>query len=142
MAKREFSAGGIVIKKKKKGFSILLIKDSYGRWTWPKGNIKKSESPEDAAVREIEEEVGIKDIEIIERVGKTQYFYKLKNILRFKTVFIYLCETKDNKLRIQKSEIRDGKWFTPKEALDRVEYRGSKELLQKAIDRFATINKL
>ncbi|MBU4310579.1 NUDIX domain-containing protein, partial [bacterium] len=52
MAKREFSAGGIVIKREKSKIKVLLIKDGYGKWTWPKGNIDKGESSEDAALRE------------------------------------------------------------------------------------------
>ena len=142
MAKREFSSGGIVARKSGNSFFVLLIKDSYGRWTWPKGNIDKPESSEDAAIREIAEEVGIKDAEILERVGETQYFYKLHNILRFKTVYIYLCETKQSKLKLQKSEITDGGWFTPREALERIEYKGARDLLRKAVKRYSAIKKL
>jgi len=142
VAKREFSSGGIVARKRGKSLYILLIKDSYGRWTWPKGNIDKGESSEETAVREIGEEAGIKDVRILGRLGKTQYFYKLRNILRFKTVYIYLCETKQKRLAIQKSELMDGKWFTPREALERVEYKGAKELLKKAVKRYSLLNRL
>lgn len=143
VVKREFSSGGIVARKNARGISILLIKDGYGRWTWPKGNIKKGESSRDTAVREIEEEVGIKDAKVLEKVGQTQYFYKLKGSLRFKTVYIYLCEViGSDKLIIQKSEIKEGRWLTPKDALSLIEYKGSKEILHKAIERFAFIKKL
>lgn len=137
MTEREFSAGGIVIRKKTKGLVVLLIKDSYGRWTWPKGNINKSESSKGAACREIEEEVGIKDVRILKRVGKSEYFYKREGLLRFKTVYIYLCETGQAKLKIQKEEIESGKWFAPQEAFDKVEYKGAKELLRKAVKIYA-----
>ena len=63
MNKREFSAGGIVVKDNGDVINLLLIKDSYGRWTWPKGKLEKDESPEDAAIREIGEETGLKNIE-------------------------------------------------------------------------------
>lgn len=53
MAEREFSAGGIVMRWERQKPKVLLIKDSYGRWTWPKGNIDKGESSKDAAIREI-----------------------------------------------------------------------------------------
>lgn len=134
---REFSSGGIVMRKKGRSFYILLIKDSYGRWTWPKGHIDKPESSEEAARREIKEETGLKDVRILEKIGRTQYYYRLKKSLRFKTVEIYLCETGEEKLNIQKYELSDGRWFMPKEALETVEYKGSRGLLQKAIDRFA-----
>jgi len=142
VVKREFSSGGIVARKKGKAFYILLIKDSYGRWTWPKGHIEKSEASKDAALREIQEEVGLNDVKILEKVGQTQYFYKLKKVLRFKTVFLYLCETNRVGLKIQALEIDDAKWFTPKDALETVEYKGARQLLKKAIKRFVVINKL
>lgn len=140
--KREFSSGGVVTRRRGTGFLVLLIKDGYGRWTWPKGNIRKKESSKEAAIREIGEEVGLKEIDIIEKVGRTQYFYKLNNILRFKTVYLYLCESKKARLAIQTSEIESGKWFAPQEALERIEYKGSKNLLKKAIKKFAAIHKL
>lgn len=137
MAKREFSAGGIVFKKKDRGFEILLIKDSYGRWTWPKGKIDKGEKSLDAAVREIEEEVGLKDIDVLGRIGRTNYFYRLKGDLIFKTVFFFLMEAKGNeKLKIQKGEINDARWFKSLEALEKVEYKGAKEMLEKAINMY------
>ncbi len=55
MAEREFSSGGIIIKFRNSKISVLLIKDPYGRWTWPKGKIDKGESSLDAAKREVEE---------------------------------------------------------------------------------------
>ena len=140
--KREFSSGGIVARKRGNVFSVLLIKDGYGRWTWPKGNIKKSESSKEAAVREIGEETGIKEISVLEKIGQTQYFYKRSGVLKFKTVFLYLCETKQAWLKIQESEIEGGRWFTPQDALSKVEYKGSKELLKKAIDKFAAIKNI
>ncbi len=142
-ARKEYSSGGVVIKKRAKGISVLLIKDSYGRWTWPKGNIEPRESPLDAAAREIAEEVGLKEVELLEKIGETKYFYKLNGILRFKTVYLYLCEDrKADRIKIQLSEIRDAGWFTPEEALQKIDYEGSKELLQKAIKRFNNIKGL
>jgi 8-oxo-dGTP diphosphatase len=137
--KREFSSGGVVVRKKGRSFVVLLIKDGYGRWTWPKGNINRGESSKDAAVREIEEEVGIKEIAVIKKIGQTQYFYKLKSDLIFKTVFLYLCETKQARLKIQESEIEDGKWFAPADALKKIEYKGSGNLLKKALKAFSAM---
>jgi len=122
MMNREISAGGVVAKIQKGNLELLLIKDSYGRWTWP-------------TIREIGEETGLEAIEVIKQIGKTQYFYRLKGRLIFKTVFVFLFRLiKDQKLKIQTEEIQAGKWFSPEDALKRVEYKGSREILKKAIN--------
>ncbi len=137
MAKREFSAGGIVFRKQGRDLEVLLIKDACGRWTWPKGNIDKDEKSSDAAVREIKEEVGLKSIRILGKIGRNNYFYRLKGELVFKTVFFFLVEVKANeKLKVQKSEIEDARWFKSKEALKTVDYKGAKEMLEKAIEMY------
>lgn len=136
MAKREFSAGGIVVKKERGRLRVLLIKDGYGKWTWPKGNIGKGESTEDAALREIQEETGLKKLRIIEKLDRINYFYRLHGALIYKTVYLFLMAAKGReKFKIQTSEIRNAKWFTPEEALETVAYKGSKETLRKAIDK-------
>ena len=136
MAKREFSAGGIVVKKERDRLKVLLIKDGYGKWTWPKGNIEKGESSEDAALRETREETGLKKLRIIEKLNKIDYFYHLHGALIFKTVYLFLMETGGKEpFKIQTSEIQDAKWFIPEEALKVVAYKGSKEILKKAIER-------
>jgi HD-GYP domain-containing protein (c-di-GMP phosphodiesterase class II)/8-oxo-dGTP pyrophosphatase MutT (NUDIX family) len=49
-------AGGVVFSK---SGEVLLIQDRSGRWTFPKGHIEAGESPEQAALREIQEETGV-----------------------------------------------------------------------------------
>lgn len=137
MAIREFSAGGIIIKKFKDDLKVLLIKDGYGRWTWPKGNMEKGESAQETAQREINEEVGLKDIKIIDRIDLIKYFYRLKDELIFKTVSLFLFEASGSeRVTPLKSEIKEAKWFILEEALRIVEYKGSNEILKKAIDRY------
>lgn len=134
MAKREFSAGGIVVKKYLKDVKILLIKDTYGRWAWPKGHIDQGEKSHQAALREISEETGLKEIKILDKIGQANYFFRLKGDLIFKTVLFFLVEaTGSEKLKIQQDEIKEAKWFTPKEATNILTYKGAKEMLEKAI---------
>jgi len=132
----QFSAGGIVIKNAN-SMKVLLIKDSYGRWTWPKGHIEEGESAEDTALREISEETGLKNIRIKERVGEQEYWFTLKGEKIFKTVHIFLVESFGNEeLKVQKEEIQLVEWFSPKEAIARIEYEGSREILEKGIEKF------
>ena len=61
---REPTSGGIVFRltPDKKDVEILLIQDSKGRWTIPKGHIEPGETAKMTARREIEEETGLTDM--------------------------------------------------------------------------------
>lgn len=56
-----FSAGGVVVAGKDDYGRIYIRKPSnnYGPWSFPKGKIDKGESPPKAALREVEEEIGV-----------------------------------------------------------------------------------
>jgi 8-oxo-dGTP diphosphatase len=56
------AAGGVVWRRGPKGFEVLLIhRPRYGDWSFPKGKAKgEAESDEETAVREVEEEVGLR----------------------------------------------------------------------------------
>ncbi len=58
--KQEISAGGVVYRKIDGKIEFLLGKHSgYHKWVLPKGLVERGESQEEAAVREVEEEVGV-----------------------------------------------------------------------------------
>ncbi len=140
---REFSSGGVVVKRYGSKVQILLIKDPYGKWTWPKGKIEKREKPLDAAKREIREETGLKNIQAVSKIGQTNYFYRRNKKLIYKTVYLYLFEFSGKEaLLIQKSEIEDGRWFSKEVALSKVGYKGAGDLLKKAIRIFRRDNKM
>jgi 8-oxo-dGTP pyrophosphatase MutT (NUDIX family) len=57
-----FSAGGVVVAGKDDYTRIYIRKPSnnYGPWSFPKGRIDKGESPPKTALREVQEEIGVK----------------------------------------------------------------------------------
>ena len=130
--KREISAGGIVWNSKTK--NILLIKDSYGRWALPKGVIEKGETSEQAAIREVQEETGLKNLKILEKLWEIKYYYQLKGEKIFKIVIFFLMETEDIELK-HEWEVKEAQWLEPQEALEKLEYENSKSLLSKAIEK-------
>lgn len=69
------AAGGIV--KNQKG-EILFI-HRIGKWDLPKGKIEKGESLEQAALREIEEETGLKELILEEFINNTFHIYVERN---------------------------------------------------------------
>lgn len=131
--KDEISAGGLVVRKKGEGWEVLLIKDMNGNWTFPKGIIEKGESPEVAAVREIGEETGLKDLELLQPLKTVSYYYKGEGLVH-KTVHYFLLKTiSTNELVSQKEEgISDAGWCSFNKALEIIGYpKTNVELLKK-----------
>lgn len=69
------AAGGIVYNE---SYDILFIK-RLGRWDLPKGKVEKGESLDQAALREVEEETGLKDLVLEKFVNHTFHIYFERN---------------------------------------------------------------
>lgn len=96
------AAGGIVFHPDKGMLWILR----HNRWDLPKGKIDSDESIEAAAIREVEEETGLKQIKITAPLGLTRHAYPEKDRFILKTSHWFLMEpTKpDHRLVPQKNE--------------------------------------
>jgi len=107
----EKSAGGIIVFHSKTCWWVLVMKDRSGSWTFPKGKIESGESARDAAIREIQEEVGIRDLAYRATCTPSKYYY-FRNVSIKKTVQYYLFESfKKSKPVVQKEEgISEAKW--------------------------------
>jgi 8-oxo-dGTP pyrophosphatase MutT (NUDIX family) len=56
-----FAAGGVVWRRGDEGLEVVLVhRPRYDDWSIPKGKLDKGESFEDAALREVEEETGLR----------------------------------------------------------------------------------
>ncbi|MGV4413118.1 NUDIX hydrolase [Chryseobacterium sp. T1] len=69
--KNIFAAGGVV----KNADDKILFIHRLGKWDLPKGKIEKGESNDEAALREVEEECGITQLEIIQFINSTYHIY-------------------------------------------------------------------
>lgn len=70
----------------------------------PKGHIEKGESPETAAVREVEEETGITDLEIISELPTTWHCYLLNGIWTIKKTSWFLMKTNSGMKNVPQTE--------------------------------------
>ena len=133
--KRIFSAGGIVVKQDEDGPRILVTQHSKHKgWDFPKGNREIYESEEQTALREVEEETGVK-AEIIERVGETKYFYYEEGERVLKTVAFYLMKYISEGEATTAFEVSGTKWLPPDEVEDQLTFKDTKELWRGIVDR-------
>lgn len=134
---REPTAGGIVFRRNKEGdIEILLIQDAKDRWTIPKGHIEEGETAVQTARREIGEEAGLKDVDMLGWLGKIHFRYRRIDKLVLMTTQIYLVRAKGDTNAIQKEEWMNGiRWFSFSEALDLIEYEDIGKLMLLAMKR-------
>jgi len=138
---REPTAGGIVFRHGKKGVEILLIQDAKDRWTIPKGHIEEGETAQQTARREIGEEAGLKEVDILGWLGKIHFRYRRIDKLVLMTTQIYLVRAKGDTDAIQKEEWMNGiKWFSFHDALDAIEYEDIGKLMLLAMKRIRQEN--
>lgn len=113
---RERSAGGVVFRQNGTQFEILLIADRFGRWTLPKGKQEHGESDEQTALREINEETGIKG-KIHRSLLTTTYTYTdPQHGTIAKEVHYFLVEATGGNIKPQLTEIERVNWFQPTQA--------------------------
>jgi ADP-ribose pyrophosphatase YjhB (NUDIX family) len=122
---REPTAGGIVFRRnnKTKEVEILLIQDAKNRWTIPKGHIEEGESSKQTAEREIGEETGLQEMNVMNWLGKINFRYRRQQSLVLMTTEIFLVHALGKTDELKPEDWMNGiKWFKASEALDKIEY--------------------
>lgn len=129
---REPTAGGIVYRMSRdnKDIEILLIQDSKGRWTIPKGHIEPGETAKQTAVREIGEETGLFHIEVMMWLGKIHFQYRRLDKLVLMMTQIYLVRALDDRETAHKEQwMKEIRWFKFNDAIDAIEYEDIQKLM-------------
>lgn len=134
---REPTAGGIVFRHGKNDqVEILLIQDAKDRWTIPKGHIEEGETAQQTAKREIGEEAGLKNVDVLGWLGKIHFRYRRVDKLVLMTTQIYLVRAMGDTNDIKKEEwMNDIRWFSFHDALDQIEYEDIGKLMLLAMKR-------
>lgn len=100
------------------GRVLLVHRDRYDDWSLPKGKLEPGETWEEAALREVEEETGVR-AELGTYLGETSYGDK---VVRW-----WLMSTTDDAQ--PSNEVDAVRWATPEEAAAILSYPGDRGLL-------------
>lgn len=83
------AGGGMVLNSNNE---VLFIYRN-GRWDLPKGKVEKNESIEAGAIREVEEETGVKNLKISKFLQTTYHIFQRKGRYRLKVTYWYEMTT-------------------------------------------------
>ncbi len=144
---RELSAGGIVFKYKGSRVLIAMMKDPYGKWTFPKGHVEEKEAIEEAAARETLEELGLEQVRLLEELGKIDIWFRdqfqKKGKLIHKDIHYFLFETPGNaNLHPDPEEhVMAAKWVPMRAVFKLSSYPDMVPILLRAIGYLKTLKK-
>jgi bis(5'-nucleosidyl)-tetraphosphatase len=115
-----------------KSVEILLLHYPEGHWDFPKGHVEEGEEEMQTALRELEEETGIKDVEIVDGFReKMHYFFMHKGDKISKTVVYFLAKASQKEVTMS-FEHQNYEWLLYDEALEQLTFDNAKEILKKS----------
>jgi 8-oxo-dGTP pyrophosphatase MutT (NUDIX family) len=130
----QFSAGGVAFRTTKEvGVEVALIAvgESH-RWQLPKGTIERDEPPEAAALREVREEAGI-DAQLVEPIDEIEYWYagdsRGRRVRFHKKVYFYLMRYVAGDVADHDDEVREARWFTIDDAIERLAFKNEQSVV-------------
>ena len=104
------AGGGLVTNE----FNEILFIFRRGHWDLPKGKLEKYETKKDAALREVEEETGIRNLVLGKKICITNHVYKNKSGKRHikKSYWYHMTAPKMDLIPQIEEDITEAKWMT------------------------------
>lgn len=142
--RREVSAGGIVFRHTRRGIEVAMIVDSYGKYAFPKGHVRRGEQLWECAMREIYEELGISGLRFWRRLGTNDIWFRdrfvYKGYLIHKYIHYFLFEAPsharihtENPAEGHGEQIRRGLWVPLYDVLRRSSYENMEPIVSRAL---------
>ena len=139
MVNKEYSAGAIIFRRKQEGTEFLVIySERNSIWGFPKGHIEKGETERDAALREIFEETELKKLRFMDNFREEDIYPAIsaRGELRGREItkhsIYFLCETGDEEIKTDNTEITEYRWLQYSEAMEVLPFNSLKNILRKA----------
>ena len=122
------AAGGVVYNNKNQ----LLMIFRNDKWNLPKGKLEANENIRECAIREVEEECGVKNLEIINPLKDTYHTYEMNGEAILKRTYWFKMKTNYNKELIP--QIIEG--------ITKVEWVSKEDIPNKLQNTFGNIKEL
>ena len=136
----ETSAGGIAIYVDDGAAQAAVIgrRNRNGKLEWclPKGHVEPGETPEEAAIREVEEEAGV-SAEIILALGVIDYWFTGDRRRIHKVVHHFLLETASDEITTENDpdhEAEVAEWVALKDLPSRLAFPNERHMAEVAVD--------
>ena len=127
------TAGGVVVRLIKDVVHCLVIRDRYGQWGLPKGHLEHGESSEQAALREVNEETGLTNLELSLQLGVTDWSFRAKGGVVHKSGTFYLMYSEEGDPMPELEEgITECVWVPTSEACNKINYQNLHQIVQEA----------
>jgi 8-oxo-dGTP diphosphatase len=120
------AAGGVVVRD---GLVALVHRPRYDDWTLPKGKLDNGESFKEAALREVEEETGLR-ARLVRELPSVNYEVRG----RPKVVRYWLMEVESDQGFVANDEVDEVRWVEPAEARALLTYDRDRDVLAAAAD--------
>jgi len=137
--KREFSAGGVVVRRLRGRWWVAAIRPTgkpEGTWALPKGLIDSGDTGAATAVREVAEETGIQG-RLDGKLGDVRYVYTWRGERVFKVVSFFLLRYSSGRIGElppgMDREVAEARWLPLEEAPRLLAYRGEREMATRAL---------
>ena len=136
----ETSAGGLVVDRWHPDAAVALIGrvDRRGRlrWSLPKGHLEDGETSRQAAVREVEEETGIRG-RVVAPLGTIDFWFVAGERRIHKTVHHYLLHRTGGALSDEDVEVTEVAWVPLGQVPERLAFRDERALVGRARELLA-----
>jgi 8-oxo-dGTP pyrophosphatase MutT (NUDIX family) len=135
--RREFSAGGVVVRRLRGGWRAAAIRPAGKAdvWALPKGLIGRGEGAVETALREVTEETGVEG-RLVGKLGDVRYVYTWEGERVFKVVSFFLLRYSRGRLgdvpAEHRHEVAEARWLPLEDAPQLLAYRGEREMAVKA----------
>ncbi len=134
--RKEDYAGAVIFRREGQEIFWVMVRDIFNYWTFVKGHREEGETPEEAATREVSEEVGLAG-KIVGEIGQNTYPATTEygeNVLR--RVVYFLVETEEEKITLEEGKgLVDGKWYPMAEVKKTKHYNDTDHIIDAAIKK-------